>query len=78
MTGVHTETQVAWDRFENSSLFKTWKDDNPKEYEALSNYRVSDSQPPTNIKTQFGLGLLALINAGKYGDGTYDNSGAVG
>jgi hypothetical protein len=71
MVGVKMQTEAAWDRFENSSLFKSWKQDNPGEYETIANYRVSDAQEPTSIKTQFGLGLLHLVNAGKYGDGTY-------
>ena len=49
-----------------------WRKDNPGEYKAIADYYEGATMPlPTNVKTQFGLGLLALVNAGKYGDGTH-------
>jgi hypothetical protein len=62
---------AAWDRFEASSVPAGWRADNPGEWEAISNYRRSDGYPPDDVESQFGLGLLALVNAGKYGDGTF-------
>ena len=71
MTGVRTEVDVAWNFFQESSVVDKWRDDNPGEYEKIENYRQSDSPEPQGIKTNFGLGLLALVSAGKMGDGTY-------
>lgn len=71
MAGVKTEVDVAWNRFQASSLFEQWHNDNPGEYEKIWNYRQSDGPEPVGIETEFGLGLLALVKAGKYGDGTY-------
>ena len=71
MAGVKTEVDVAWMHFDESSLADKWKEDNPGEYELVDNYRQSDGPEPQGIETAFGLGLLALVNAGKLGDGTY-------
>ena len=71
MAGVKTETDASWDHFQNSSIVKNWRDDNPGEYEKIENYRQSDGPEPQGIKTSFGLGLLGLVSAGKLGDGTY-------
>jgi hypothetical protein len=71
MAGVKTEIDVAWMCFEDSSIFDKWKEDNPGEYEKIDNYRKSDSQEPDGIESKFGFGLLAMVNAGKLGDGTY-------
>ena len=73
MAGVRTEVDVAWGRFENSSVFSKWKADNPGEYDKLDSYRMSawDGPEPQGIETEFGLGLLAMVNAGKMGDGSY-------
>jgi hypothetical protein len=71
MAGVKTEVDVAWMHFEESSVFGKWRTDNPGEYDKLKNYRMSDGLEPQGIETEFGLGLLAMVNAGKLGDGTY-------
>jgi hypothetical protein len=71
VSGVRSEVDAAWDRFEVSSVPAQWRKDNPGEWEAIANYRRSDGQAPDGIETQFGLGLLALVNAGKLGDGTF-------
>lgn len=71
MAGVKTEVDVAWMRFEESSVAGKWRTDNPGEYAQIKNYRSSDGIEPTDIETDFGLGLLALVKAGKIGDGTY-------
>ena len=74
MGGVKTEIDVAWDRFEESSVVEKWQKDNPGEYNAIADYRQSDGLEPTDIETEFGLGLLAMVNAGKLGDGTYQGA----
>ena len=71
MAGVRTEIDVAWSRFEESSVVENWQEDNPGEYKKISDYRRSDGPEPQGIKSEFGLGLLAMVNAGKLGDGTY-------
>ena len=72
MAGVRTEITTAWMRFQDSNLFHSWKSDNPGEYAAITDYYESATMPPpTNILTDFGLAILAVVNAGKYGDGTY-------
>ncbi len=71
MAGVKTEVDVAWTHFEESSVAGNWREDNPGEYEKIENYRRSDGPEPQGISSHFGLGLLALVNAGKLGDGTY-------
>lgn len=71
MYGVKTEIDVAWNRFENSSVFNKWQEDNPGEYNQIADYRESDGPEPQGIETEFGLGVLAMVNAGKMGDGTY-------
>ena len=71
MAGVKTEVNVAWDRFEKSNVPDKWREDNPGEYDLIKFYRQSDGPEPIGIKTEFGLGLLALVIAGKMADGTY-------
>lgn len=71
MAGVKTEVDVAWDRFEESSVFEKWSVDNPGEYNRIQDYRQSDGLEPVDIETEFGKGLVAMVNAGKLGDGTY-------
>lgn len=71
MAGVRTEVDIAWNRFIASSPFQNWYDDNPGEFEKIENYKRSDGPEPQGIETEFGRGLLALVNAGKLGDGTY-------
>jgi hypothetical protein len=71
MAGVKTEVDVAWMRFEESSVAGKWRADNPGEYGKIKDYRQSDGPEPEGILTEFGLGLLALVKAGKYGDGRY-------
>jgi hypothetical protein len=71
MAGVKTEVDVAWNRFQESGPFENWHEDNPGEYEQIYNYRLSDGPEPQNVETAFGLALVALVNAGKLGDGTY-------
>jgi len=71
MAGVKTQTDAAWMRFEESSVFGKWRTDNPGEYGRIKDYRQSDGPEPQDIETEFGLGLVALVSAGKYGDGTY-------
>jgi hypothetical protein len=71
VSGVRSEVDAAWGRFEASSVPATWRKDNPGEWKSISDYRRSDGPPPSGIETQFGLGLLALVNAGKLGDGTF-------
>jgi len=71
MAGVKTEVDVAWNRFLGSNTFHNWQQDNPGEFERIENYKQSDGPEPNGISTEFGLGLLALVNAGKLGDGTY-------
>jgi hypothetical protein len=74
MAGVRTEISTAMMRFQGSSLFAKWRTDNPGEFSKLNDYYRGATMPvPTGIKTQFGLGLLATINAGKMADGTYPN-----
>jgi hypothetical protein len=71
MAGVRSQTDAAWDRFEASSVPAQWRKDNPGEWKSLNEYRASDGPEPDGIKTQFGLGLLALVSAGKFGDGSF-------
>lgn len=71
MAGVKTQVDAAWMRFEESSVAGKWRADNPGEYSKIKDYRMSDGPEPTGIETEFGLGMVALVSAGKLGDGTY-------
>jgi hypothetical protein len=75
VAGVKTEVDVAWAHFAKSSLVDKWIKDNPGEFDKIENYRKSDSTEPEGIKSEFGLGMLSLVNAGKLGDGTYQPVG---
>lgn len=74
MAGVKTEVDVAWAHFENSNVFGKWRTDNPGEYNRIQDYRVSDGPEPEEIETDFGQGLVSMVNAGKLGAGTYQGA----
>jgi hypothetical protein len=79
MAGVRKEISEAWSNFTESSVVDNWADDNPGEWNKISSYYEDDTLPePSGIKSKFGLGLLAVVNAGKYGHGTYPESSAHG
>jgi hypothetical protein len=73
VAGVKTEVERAWVAFDESSVPQSWRRDNPGEYNAIKAYYTSATapDPSANVKSKFGIGLLALVNAGKWGDGTH-------
>ena len=72
LAGVRTEITTAWMRFEESTVAGRWRADNPGEYSKIKDYYASaTAKAPTGIESDFGLAMLALVNAGKYGDGTF-------
>lgn len=72
MAGVATEITSAWMFFKDAATLDSWREDNPGEYEKISDYFEGATMPkPSGIKSNFGLGLLCMVNAGKYGDGSY-------
>lgn len=72
VAGVRKEISTAWTAFEESTVPGNWRKDNPGEYNKIKAYYEDDTKPePTGITTNFGKGLLAVVNAGKYGHGTY-------
>lgn len=73
MAGVKTETNKAWKFLESSQFLNKWYEDNPGEYTKIKNYRNAPpgSQAPTGIKSDYGKALLAVVEAGKWADGTH-------
>jgi hypothetical protein len=81
VAGVKFEVDNAWYWFEQSAVLENWREDNKGEYTKLSNYyyAAAGTPPPTtgtkkgeaDIVTKTGKGLLALIEAGKWADGTH-------
>ena len=72
MAGVRKEISTAWAEFLESSVLDAYRRDNPGEYEKIRDYYEDDTLTiPTGITTHFGKGLLAVVNAGKYGHGTF-------
>lgn len=73
VAGVKTETDKAWDHFEEAKFLNQWYEDNPGEYTKIKNYKNAEpgTPAPLGIRSDFGKGLLALVEAGKYADGTH-------
>jgi hypothetical protein len=72
MAGVKTEVDKAWLAFESASVPDKWRTDNKGEYNKIkAYYKTPGSTAPIGIESDFGKGLLALVEAGKYADGTH-------
>jgi hypothetical protein len=73
VAGVRTEIDKAWDHFERATVPDKWQEQNQGEYNKIKNYYVSPpgTAVPIGIASEFGLGLLALVEAGKWADGSH-------
>lgn len=71
--GVVRSCKLAYQDLLESSAASNWRKDNPGELAKIEAYANSpaDTPPPTGIKTEFGKGLIHLIDARKYADGTH-------
>jgi len=64
----------AYDDILNSSAAQKWRTDNPGEYDKVQKYFNAPSgteAPTTGINTEFGKGLIALIEGKRFADGTH-------
>lgn len=73
VAGVRTEIDKAWDHFETATVPDKWMEQNKGEYNKIRNYYLSEpgTEVPTGINSEFGKGLLALVEAGKWADGSH-------
>lgn len=73
VAGVKTEIDKAWDHFEKATVPDKWQEQNQGEYNKIKSYYFStgNTPVPTGIISEFGQGLLALVEAGKWADGTH-------
>ena len=73
VAGVKTEVDKAWANFESASVPDKWRADNSGEYNKIKAYynSTTPTPAPTGITSAFGKGLLALVEAGKWADGSH-------
>lgn len=71
--GVVKSAMEAYASILNSSSAKNWREQNPGELDKVQKYAASapGTAPPTGVTTEFGKGLISLIDARKYADGTH-------
>lgn len=73
VAGVKTEVDKAWAHFRAATVPDKWEEQNQGEFIKIKTYYETTTpvNPPTGIVSEFGKGLLALVEAGKYADGTH-------
>lgn len=73
VSGVKTEVDKAWGFFRTATVPDKWEEQNQGEFTKIKTYYETTTpvNPPTGIVSEFGKGLLALVEAGKWADGTH-------
>lgn len=73
VAGVKTEVDKAWTFFQAASVPDKWEEQNQGEFIKIKTYYETKTpvNPPTGITSAFGKGLLALVEAGKWADGSH-------
>ncbi len=71
--GAARSVNDAWVHMLASPPFKRWQNDNPGEWAAVRSYWAggAGTDPPIDVKSEFGLSLVALADARRYAEGSH-------
>ena len=70
--GAAQSCRDAWEAFKTASSLDAWRRDNPGEWQALQSYWIAEAGTgPPQIQSKTGLGLLGIVEARRYAEGTH-------
>lgn len=74
VVGVTRSISDAYTQILQSNPAKVWREANPGELEKITTYWNASpgTPPPEGVTTKFGLGLVALIEARRYAEGSHN------